>query len=274
MLAEYEFDIEYVKGRDNKVADFLSRLESDDEVTEDCDIKSMSEISEEMATVHSQQEDDGSANFFISNSVVNKYNIGNHRGILENFREIKDSHFYQNLIKYINKFINSCKICNENKYDRNRYRKHFNHTITPERPNMIVHMDIFHVWIHRTYFLTTIDRFTKLGSVHKITDKNKCTVKVKIQERVALLGKPELLIMDNEFNNDLIRLFCGERNIQKHFTTVYSHTGNSDIERKHLSLLKHIRILKRSNENVDVEELVIKAIGFYNGTIHSTQLTF
>ncbi|KAI8117402.1 Retrovirus-related Pol polyprotein from transposon opus [Lucilia cuprina] len=171
-------------------------------------------------------------------------------------------------MKYINKFINSCRICNENKYDRNPYRKHFNHTVTPERPNMIVHMDIFQ--IHGTYFLTTIDRFTKLGSVHKITDKNMCTVRVKIQERIALLGKPELLIMDNEFNNALIRLFCAERNVQTHFTTAYSHTGNSDIERMHLSLLEHIRILKRSNENVDVEELVVGAIGFYNGTIHST----
>ena len=33
MLAGYEFDIEYVKGRDNKVADFLRRLESNNEAT-------------------------------------------------------------------------------------------------------------------------------------------------------------------------------------------------------------------------------------------------
>ena len=279
MLAEYEFDIEYVKGKDNKVADFLSRLESDNKETENCDIKSLFEISDEIATVHSQQENDENNNFFISDTVVNKYrtqirilrnkqreqetlyrryniiyvsendlrnehylndlfrrtlkkgkvgiyselpdnlylriqeklrslfgndrnlkfvkctklavdipneeevyriienvhNNGNHRGILENFGEMKDSYFYPGLTKCINKFINSCRICNETKYDRNPYRKHFNHTVTPERPNMIVHMDIFQV--HRTYFLTTIDKFTKLGSVHKITDKNMCTIK-------------------------------------------------------------------------------------------------
>ncbi|KNC23342.1 hypothetical protein FF38_01332 [Lucilia cuprina] len=60
MLAEYEFDIEYVKGKD-----FLIRLESDDEGTEDCDIKSLFEISEEMTNVHSHQDDDGSANFYL-----------------------------------------------------------------------------------------------------------------------------------------------------------------------------------------------------------------
>ena len=32
---------------------------------------------------------------------------GNHRGILENFEKIKDLFFYPNIMKYINKFINS-----------------------------------------------------------------------------------------------------------------------------------------------------------------------
>lgn len=203
--------------------------------------------------------------------IDNKHKDTNHRGVLENFEEIRYSYFFPNLIKYINKFINGCEICNENKYDRKPFQKTFNHTVTPDRPNMIVHMDIFQV--HRISFLTTIDRFTKMGSVHKLSDKNMCTIKLKLEERIALLGKPELLIMDNEFNNALIKLFCRENNINTHFTTPHSHTGNSDIERMHLSLLEHIRILKRQDENVDIEELVIRSIGFYNNSIHSTTNT-
>lgn len=129
-------------------------------------------------------------------------------------------------------------------------------------------MDIFQ--IHKTCFLTTIDRFSKLGSVHKLTDKNMITVRTKLEERLSLLGKPEVLIMDNEFNNALIKMFCCEKDIQPHFTTPNSHTGNSDIERLHSSILEHIRIIKGSNENIDTEELVIRAIGFYNNSIHST----
>lgn len=371
-LSEYEFDIEYVKGKDNKVADFLSRLENDNDDCEDFEINSLFEISCERPMINGQSDNEVHNTFYTSESIVNKYrtqirilkekhceqeilyrkykiiyvsegdiqnthylndlfrrtlnkgkvglyteveenlfrtvqetlislfeneanikfvrcsmlaidlqneeevyevintihNNTNHRGILENFEELKHTYFFPNLIKHVNKFINSCKICNENKFDRNPYIKRFNHTVTPDKPNMIVHMDIFQV--HRTYFLTTIDRFTKMGSVHRLSDKNMTTIKVKIEERIALLGKPELLIMDNEFNNALIKLFCTQNNIEVHFTTPYSHTGNSDIERMHLSLLEHIRILKREDENIDIEELVIRAIGFYNNTIHST----
>lgn len=60
---------------------------------------------------------------------------------------------------------------------------------------------------------------------------------------------------------------------KKIFATIlqpYSDTGNSDVERMHLSLLEHIRILKHNNAHFDTKELVIRAIGFYNNTIHST----
>lgn len=384
-LGEYEFDVEYLKGKDNKVADFLSRIEESegnfnldsifqisDEVIEiesdNCDDQLLSSTG---ATIHSSPEDLND-HFLISEGIVNKYRtqirivktknseiefcfrkykiiyieendlsrdhylndlfrnhlrngkIGiyselndqkyniiqqklinlfnndakikfikctklatdlineeqlyseiekvhlntNHRGVLENFEEIKNKFFCPNLIKFINRFINNCVTCAENKYDRKPIKKFFNATETPNKPNVIVHMDIFQ--IHKTYFLTTIDRFTKLASVHKINDKNMLTVKMKLEERISYLGKPETLIMDNEFNNTLIKFFCREKGITTHFTTPNSHTGNSDIERFHSTLLEHIRVLKRSDENMGIEELVIRSVGFYNNSIHST----
>jgi len=191
---------------------------------------------------------------------------GNHRGISENFEEIKYNYFYPNLKKYINKFINACRVCAESKYDRKPIRKKFYITETPNAPNEIVHIDIFKVC--NLSYLTTIDRFTKIASMHKITDRNMCTIKLKLLERFSYLGVPSKLIMDNEFNNALIRLFCNEKNIQAHFTTPGSHTGNADIERFHSNILEHLRILKVSHCNLDTEELVMQALGFYNNTIH------
>lgn len=67
-------DIEYVKGKDNKVADFLGRMESDNS-TENYEVKLLFKIYHEITTMHSQQEDDGSTNFYISESIVNRYSI-------------------------------------------------------------------------------------------------------------------------------------------------------------------------------------------------------
>lgn len=370
MLSEYEFYIEYLKGKENKVANFLSRVPHQKvlEDIQDLDIESLFENSFE--TIESR-ECLSNEKFILSDSIVNKYlmqirivkkkikeydklfgkykiifieqndlknnhylndilrryikkgtigiyselgvdqnvfiehklinlfcgnkNIkftkcsklafdvenkkdlidiiecthinGNHRGINENFEEIKFKFFYPNLKKWINKYINSCRICIENKYERKPFKKMFQQTTTPKSPNEIVHVDIFQIC--KTYFLTTIDRFTKLASIHKISDMNMCTVKVKLEERISMLGTPKLFIMDNQFNNALIRMFCREKNIEMHFTTPNSHTGNSDVERLHSTLLEHIRILKDLDKNQDIEEIVVRAVGYYNNTIHS-----
>lgn len=367
LLNEYEFIVEYIKGRENNVADFLSRQkESEDE---NFDIKSLFENS--LETVHSASEN-LNEHFLISESIVNRYttqirivksktiesetlynkyrivyiaeedlhnsiyltdlfrkyvkkgttgihselpdnvfnvlqeklislfsydeNIkftkccykavdlkteeevleivekvhteGNHRGVLENYEQMKLKYFYPNLKKTINRFVNKCDVCNENKYARKPLKKLFNYTETPGSPNEIVHIDVFYCF--RACFLTTIDKFTKLASIHKLPDRNMVTIKIKLQERFSWLGRPKKLIMDNEFNNSLIRLFCRENNIIAHFTTPNSHTGNSDIERLHSTLLEHIRILKNTNNSLELEEIMIKAVGFYNNSIHSS----
>lgn len=201
--------------------------------------------------------------------IVEKVHIeSNHRGILENYEQMKLKYFYPNLKKIINRFINSCDVCNESKYARKPLKKLFNHTETPGSPNEIVHTDVFYCF--RSCFLTTIDRFTKLASVHKLPDRNMVTIKIKLQERFAWLGKPKKLTMDNEFNNASIRLFCRENDIIPHFTTPNSHTGNADVERLHSTLLEHIRILKNTENTLEIEEIMIKAIGFYNNSVHSS----
>ncbi|CAD7094240.1 unnamed protein product [Hermetia illucens] len=193
---------------------------------------------------------------------------GNHRGIQENFEEIKHLYYYKKIIQLITKYINNCEVCNLAKYDRNPVKVEFKLTETPNDINQIVHLDVF--LIGKRMFFTGVDKFSKHMYTKELTDKNAITFIQYIRERNSCLGKPRKLVADNEFNRVNVKEFLRQESIEIHFTSPKSHTGNSDISRAHSSLLEHIRTLTLTERDMSISEKVLKATEFYNTTIHST----
>lgn len=79
-LGEYDFEIEYIKGKENKVADFLSRIEKTDhqeKLDEEINFNVADTLEDDnasMITVHSAEEN-LQDNFYIKEELVNKYKI-------------------------------------------------------------------------------------------------------------------------------------------------------------------------------------------------------
>lgn len=109
-------------------------------------------------------------------------------------------------------------------------------------------------------------------SVHYLTDKNSISIVEKLRERFAILGKPNRIIADNEFNTAFIRDYLNSEEIDFHFTSPNTHTGNADIERFHLTLNEHIRLFKLEQKDKDLDDraLVYKSVQIYNDSVHRT----
>lgn len=59
-----------------------------------------------------------------------------------------------------------------------------------------------------------------------------------MMEHFAKFGKPNKLIMDNEFRAEQLIEYLGKENIEVHLTKPNNHTGNADVERLHFTLLE------------------------------------
>lgn len=195
----------------------------------------------------------------------------NHRGISEIFSELKKHYFYPNLQTEIQKFINNCEICNLAKYDRHPLEIPMQVTETPKQFNDIIHIDIWFP-VRKRMYLTTLDKFSKYATIHKLEDRNWIAILTAIKERIKFLGKPKKLVSDNEtcILHSAVEQFLREHKISFHKTTGSLKTGNADIERLHGTLNEYLRIMNVARNTSDLDDKLFSIINTYNNTIHST----
>lgn len=129
--------------------------------------------------------------------IIQKHEHLNHREINETYEEIKDSFYIPYLKEKIRKKINNCEICNTAKYERNPYKPLNKITETPNKPNEILHIDI---WIanRQTMYLTVIFKFTKHVTMHKLRSRSWLDLLEAMKTRIALMGIPRKIVIDGE----------------------------------------------------------------------------
>lgn len=195
----------------------------------------------------------------------------NHRGIDENYAELKEKYYFPNLKQKISEFINNCETCILAKYERNPKLVPFKITETPKKPNEIIHMDVFYS-INKTIFITMIDKFTKIALIVKAENRSDPEFRKAILKYISTYGNIRKIITDNELGmkSKGMNTFLQERNIEIHFTSSLNHNSNSDIERLHNTINEHLRILKHTKIHVSIEEQMILINSYYNESIHST----
>lgn len=186
--------------------------------------------------------------------IRNYHEKSNHRGITETFHHLKRAHYFPDMKNKITRIVNNCRICLENKYERNKQPLKFELTETPSKPLDILHIDIYAV--HNENFLTIIDKFTKFGSAYILSSRNSINIIKCLKHYFAHHGIPKKLISDNgkEFLSTLFQDFANLYDINLHTTTAKNSTGNSPVERLHSTLTEIIRIIYNQNKRKPISE--------------------
>lgn len=209
----------------------------------------------------------------LTNLIEKEHLDKNHRGIQAVFEELKTQIYNPKLKLRITQFINNCEICTLEKYDRKPPKIPFKITETPKKPHEIIHIDVFYT-LGKTLFMTIIDKFSKFAVAYQLLGRTWTEFKTKLLQYINTYGKIKKIIVDNELGFKAIpmRQFLSDENIDIHFTSNSNHTSNADIERLHNTINEHIRLLRHNKQNKDetIDEKIIRIIGFYNNTIHST----
>lgn len=205
------------------------------------------------------------------NQIIQVQHEANHRGITETSKHIARSYFFPNIKSKVTKFINLCKLCLKSKYERHPYKQKYKFTDTPTKPLQIVHMDIF--IIREKNYLTFCDKFSRLAMAIPTKTRNTVHILKSLTRFIATLGKPNLLIMDNEstFTSTVIRSFLEENTIEYHYTSIAQSSSNGTVEIVHRTLRELHNILsnKETTKHYPEATKMNLAVAIYNDSIHT-----
>lgn len=205
---------------------------------------------------------------------IQNYHLGktNHRGILETYHKLKRKSYWPNMFLSIQKYINNCDICQQNKYERNPYQLPDNLTPSPKFPFDILHIDT--LTLENKKYLTLIDSFSKFAQLTYLQTLSATHITNGLIKYFSQYQIPNEIIFDSgtEFNNNLVKDLLKSYNIKIHMTCVDNPKSNGLIEKFHSTIIEHLRILNQRQHFK--EEKILKKIQLaliaYNNSINST----
>lgn len=192
-----------------------------------------------------------------------------HRGAQENHQEMNRKYYFPGMKRKIQRFVNMCETCLENKYERHPYNIKIHTPEIPNKPFEIIHLDIF---ISQPYlFLTAVDKFTRFGMLIPIKSRSIPDIRAALVKLLSLYTTPKKVVCDNEpsFRSIEIRSLLQRMGTEIQFTPTDHSQTNGIVERFHSTLSEIFRCIRSKYEEMNKKQIYRIAVGLYNRTIHS-----
>lgn len=191
----------------------------------------------------------------------------NHRGSQEMTLEILRKFYWPNVSKACQKFVDTCSVCQQSKYERHPIQYKLQLGPIPKNPFEIIYMDIFS--LQGKKYLTAIDSFTKYVMYEPLESQNIADIANATVKLFSHYKFPKEIVTDNQFNvvlfKDLLRL----HNVKHHLITPKHPNSNGPIERAHGTLLEIAKTIMSSKHKILGLNLFENSVIIYNRSIHS-----
>ena len=266
-IQEFNVKLVYLPGKENCMADFLSR---------NVNYFSINNVFDKTNLMIAQQNDSVLQNLlkmvkykniikeydrviyyndhiYIPLSLRNDYiryfheNLGCHEGIFRTTDRMKKYVYWPQMEIDIKKFINDCNSCKMGK--PSHFAKNVLGKFPPvSSPFMRVHVDLMGplktTFKKNKYLFVAIDAFSHWCVVKPIKTKDaKNIVKIFDEEVVQKFNTPWYLVSDmgKEFTADVFQNYCRDNGIRLHWCSPYHHSSNGLAERLNLQIGNALR---------------------------------
>lgn len=262
-ISEFTTDIRHISGKQNIVADTLSRIEAVDVLDFDAVAEEQKEEPEleqllkadtglklKLSPLPSGNKlwcDVSSNNIrpFIPKkfreAVFHLVHDRTHPGVRETVRQVCDKYVWSNVKKDVHRWAQACISCQRNKVTRH-VKSPVGHYELPDERLADVHIDLVGPLPPSegySYLLTMIDRFTSWMEVVPISNITAETVaKAVYLHWVSRFGVPKRITSDQgrQFDSSLFKHFSALCGVKLYRTTPYHPQCNGKVERLHRTL--------------------------------------
>ena len=288
-LQDYRFDIIHVPGKENIDADFLSRANTINAISDNITELQQGDEKLQEAICRQPKKFQSIGNIYykidkskellcVPQSMVKELLIkahkedGAHCGMQKTLDRIRQRFFWPHMRTDTCNFVKKCPQCRKAKPSRM--------IVTPLNP---INSDDKNVWEHvavdidgpypltargARYVINIVDYKSKFLISNAVSNIRTTTIITKLQDSFNTMGYPKRMTTDRaaQFESQEFKRFMDSKAILHHLTTAYHHQSNGMVERVHRTIQELIRC-DESNHDWDVK--LTNVVNAYNTSIHT-----
>ena len=241
LIQNYDFNIEYIKGELNFVADAFSRLVPFAGTEEELHLLEQFDIPSDKFTLIGKVHNSKVGHFGVEKTLTKLTqpdpNTGKARAVP-----------WQYMREHVKRFIQRCPVCQLQSHANIKVQT-ANFTAAVHEPNERINVDHIGPLVAdehgNTYIIVLIDCFTRWVELYAVKDASALPAARALLAHFGRFGQPHQLVTDNgsSYANEIVKELVNLIGTQHVFTVPYSHEQNTIVERANSEVMRHLRAL-------------------------------